>query len=230
MQKKLIVVFIFTAILTGCASEKYIDNGLSYNVPATTGEMSRTNSPVSGDVQRKIIKRASQEIAVDNLKKSAGEAALIAKEAGGFVQNENSYNNENYYVTLKVPSDKLEDTLDKLKTLGDETNRSISKEDVTADVLDTEAVLKNKKALRDRLRQLAGQSKDVKDIVAVESELSKVQGEIDSMEARLKSINGQVEMSEINLNLTKKIVLGPLGWVFKGVWWVIEKLFVLSGT
>ena len=31
----------------------------------------------------------------------------------------------------------------------------------------------------------------------------------------------------ITLDFTRKPILGPLGYVFKGLWWGIEKLFVL---
>jgi hypothetical protein len=52
--------------------------------------------------------------------------------------------------------------------------------------------LKNKTALRDRLRALLAQAKDVKDILSVEEQLTRLQTEIDAMESWLKSIRSRV--------------------------------------
>ena len=67
----------------------------------------------------------------------------------------------------------------------------------------------------------------MKDVLAIETELNRVQGEIDSMQARITKLKGLVDFSTINLHLTRKKMLGPAGYVFKGVFWTVEKLFVL---
>lgn len=67
----------------------------------------------------------------------------------------------------------------------------------------------------------------VQDVVAVERELSWVQGEIDSMEARLESLRSRVSLSELRLTLEHAQIVGPIGDVGKGVWWAVSKLFVI---
>lgn len=81
--------------------------------------------------------------------------------------------------------------------------------------------------LRDRLTQLLEKAADVKDVLAIETELNRVQADIDSMEGRIKSLKGQVEYATVTLSLERKPILGPLGYLFKGLWWGVEKLFVI---
>jgi len=48
------------------------------------------------------------------------------------------------------------------------------------------------------------------------------------MQARLKALAGKVDFATINININRKRILGPLGLVFHGLWWGVEKLFVLQ--
>ena len=93
--------------------------------------------------------------------------------------------------------------------------------------MDVEARLKNKIVLRDRLQKLLEKAVEVKDVLAIETELNRVQGEIESMQARITKLKGQVDYSTIDLELNRKKMLGPAGYVFKGFFWTIGKLFVL---
>ena len=72
--------------------------------------------------------------------------------------------------------------IDGLSGLGDETDRRVTAEDVTEIVIDLVARLKNKIALRDRLRKLLDRAQDVKEVLVVEEQLTRIQSEIDSME------------------------------------------------
>jgi hypothetical protein len=49
----------------------------------------------------------------------------------------------------------------------------------------------------------------------------------DSMEGRIKALKGQVDYATVTLSLNRKPILGPLGYLFKGIWWGVEKLFVI---
>jgi hypothetical protein len=114
-----------------------------------------------------------------------------------------------------------------MEALGTVYSRSVNGDDVTEKYIDVEARLKNKIALRDRLKQLLNKATEVKDILAIETELNRVQADIDSMEGIIKSLKGQVDFATVELSLERKQILGPIGYVFKGLWWGVKKLFVL---
>lgn len=78
---------------------------------------------------------------------------------------------------------------------------AIEVEDLTRAIVDVEAQLKAKTILRARLQSmLATRPGDVSDLVAIERELARVQGEIDSTQGQLNLMRGRVEMSDVTLS------------------------------
>jgi len=74
---------------------------------------------------------------------------------------------------------------------------------------------------------LLGRAKDVADVLAIEKELNRIQSEIETQEAQLARLESEIAMSALSLNLERKHVLGPLGYLGYGIAWGITKLFVL---
>lgn len=80
-------------------------------------------------------------------------------------------------------------------------SKSTTTEDLTRAIVDTEADLRAKRSLRDRLeRLLAGRPGALKDLLDVERELARVQGQIDSIESNLTAMRHRVAMSSLILS------------------------------
>ncbi len=176
---------------------------------------------------RMLIWSASLDIEVDKVSDAVDLVVSIIEESGGYVESKSMSGEKGASFKLRVPSKQLTPVIDRLADLGHETHRRISAQDVTELYIDTEARLKNAIALRDRLKKLLKRAVNVKDVLIIEKELTRLQSDIDSMEGKLKNLKGRVDYSSIALSLDQKTILGPLGYVFKGVGWVIEKLFVI---
>lgn len=81
------------------------------------------------------------------------------------------------------------------------TANTVSTEDLTQYIVDTEARLAAKKALRERIRQLLETREgSLNDVLAAERALSEVQGEIDSMTAQLEAAKARVAMSALSVS------------------------------
>jgi len=81
------------------------------------------------------------------------------------------------------------------------TASNVSAEDLTRAITDTEARLRAKRTLRERLEVLLqNQSGDVGDLLQVERELARVQAELDSAQSNLEIMRRRVEMSTLNLD------------------------------
>lgn len=86
------------------------------------------------------------------------------------------------------------------------TSSSTSSEDLTSRIIDTDAQLTALKTLRGRLQTLLEtRDGDLADLLAVESELARVQGQIDSYEANLANLRQRVSMSDVYLNYEAKV-------------------------
>lgn len=209
------------ALLSGCATYEP-RSGRSLLLP-TDGRAD--TAEVRPD--RMLIWKAHLSLTVWNISNAVDRACGMAEREGGFVEQKSSRGDESARLTLRIPARIFKTTVSDLENLGTVTSRNIEGEDVTEQYIDIAARLKNKMVLRDRLQQLLAKAEQVKDILAIETELNRVQADMDSMEGRINSLKGQVEFATVDLSLSRKPILGPLGYVFKGLWWGVEKLFVI---
>jgi hypothetical protein len=120
-------------------------------------------------------------------------------------------------LTVRVPQEKLDRTLDDLSALGNVRRRSVNAEDVSTQIVDTDARLRNLKksetavlALLDGLRPTEGQrSGNVNDILKVSQELSRIREQIEQLTAQVTQLKTQVAYSTITIELTEAIALAP---------------------
>jgi len=85
-------------------------------------------------------------------------------------------------------------------------------EDLTREIIDTEAHLRAKRALRGRLEALlASRPGKLQELLEVERELARVQGEIDSAESQLAVMRTRVATSKLTIRYRSASVLSPDG-------------------
>jgi hypothetical protein len=177
--------------------------------------------------ERLLVRRAELELSAHHPDSLAPRVAEIIRGAGGFVASSVVEEGHRLRMSLRVPSPALEPTLTALSALAEVERREMSAVDVTEQVFDLEARLRNTAAVRDRLRQHLQRAAGVGDIIEVERELGRVQAEVEVLEGRLKRIREEAALSQITLEVHQKRILGPLGKLLEGIVWFISKLFVI---
>ncbi|MCE9616627.1 MAG: DUF4349 domain-containing protein [Lentisphaerae bacterium] len=216
-------------LTSGCMAGKAKSSSLSgptgYGMPpmqaaVRAGDLAET-------APRMLAWTAYLNVDVWNISNAVAAATDFATQAGGYIEHNRDQGDSDASLRLRVPAAAFTNAVGALEGLGHVTSRSVQGEDVTEQVVDNDARLKNKLVLRDRLQHLLDKATDVKDILAIETELNRLQGDIESMEARAKALKGQVDFAAIELSLHRRKVLGPLGYVFKGLFWTVGKLFVI---
>ncbi len=210
---------LLMSVLTGCAT--------AYK-SAPRESSSPVNMSESVDRSRMLIWRAWISLEVASVSNAVSSVSDIVRKSGGYIESKSASLETSASLTVRVPSRSLAPVMASLESIGKVTRRQVSSEDVTEQYVDVDARLKTKIALRDRLRALLDKAEGVKDILAIEKELSRVQGDIDSMQARLKALKGKVDLASISVSLKRRRILGPVGYIFAGAWWAVEKLFVIQ--
>jgi len=175
---------------------------------------------------RKIIRTGYLTVTVAAPATSLPDVQRIVQDAGGFLESTHTAESR-VSASCRVPAEKLDAIMDAVAALGSEESRSISASDVTEQHADLSTRLKNSLALRDRLRQLLDRAKDVKDVLAIETELTRIQSEIETMQASRDRLDSQIALSALSITLERRRILGPLGYLSYGLWWGISKLFVI---
>jgi len=105
-------------------------------------------------------------------------------------------------LTLSVPADNLDTALDQLSKIGTVLQRNTSSQDVTSQYVDTESRLKTMRASVERVRALMAQAKDLGQVVALESEMSRRQADLESLESQLAALKDSVERSTLAVSLS----------------------------
>jgi hypothetical protein len=208
--------------LAGCAGSPRYGEGRASSLGAASDR-----SGGAEKTARMLVWSASLSLEVSDVSASADKAAAIAEQFKGYVDQKSDGGESSASARLKIPSASFNDAVNAVQALGDVAYSRVSGEDVTEQYVDVQARLKNKTELRDRLRLLLQKATDIKDVIAIESELTRVQTEIDSMEGKLKLLQGRVDYATIDVSFKRKKILGPLGLVLQGIWWGVEKLFVI---
>ncbi len=109
------------------------------------------------------------------------------------------------YVSLRAEPMWLRTFINGLAAQADEAGgriiaENVSSEDLTRQIVDTEARLRAQTALRDRLQQLLrSRPGRLADLLEVERELARVQGEIDAVQSSLAVMRTRVAMSELTI-------------------------------
>lgn len=177
---------------------------------------------------RQIHQSASLTLAVDHVDESSAALQHYVSVAGGYVKNQRLEAEESATLVCEVPQSNMTGFLVQARALGKVLNERQAAEDITNNVVSVDVELKNLVQLRERLLKVLHQAQKIKDILEVEQELKRVETRIDYLEKQKKLQAQQVRYSEIAIELQKPRVLGPLGMLFHGVAWTIEKLFVIQ--
>jgi len=105
-------------------------------------------------------------------------------------------------LTLSVPADKLDIALDQLAAVGTVLQRTTSSQDVTSQYVDTQSRLKTMSASVERVRALMAQAKDLGQVVALESEVSRREADLEAMQSQLDALSTSVERSTLAVSLS----------------------------
>ena len=216
-----------SAALGGCASSGPMTASASARPRvAAPDDDGRLGSVEAALAQQQLIRRGHIAVSVADIAPARARLERAVAATGALVSHAQLSDDSRADYTLRVPPAQLAPLMDSVAALGDVDTRTTSAGDVTEAVGDAEARLAALRASRDRLTQLLDRAASVQDVISVERELARVQGEIESLDARLQAMKGQVAMSELVVRIRRKPVLGPLGLVFSGLLTVVEKLFI----
>ena len=108
-------------------------------------------------------------------------------------------------LTFRVPADRWEDALAAARGVGDKVlDEHSGTEDVTGKVVDLRARIRNLEATEQAFQAIIARATDIKDILAVQAELTRVRGEIEQLTAAAASLQERAAYSTL-----KVLVLTP---------------------
>jgi hypothetical protein len=153
---------------------------------------------------RKISYRAEVHLSVEHFDDIPTEVEALTSRFGGFVAEANLGGTARYRRngnwTLRIPADRYTGFLEAVRQLGEVRTLHSSTQDVTAEYVDVEARLRNKRKEEERLLNVLSEATGkLEEVLAVEKELARVRGEIEQMEGRQRLLDDLVALSTVTL-------------------------------
>jgi hypothetical protein len=155
---------------------------------------------------RKVIRNGALDLEVDSVSDAYDLASTVAADLGGYVA-ESSFSGaadaRSASITLRVPADRYEQALAQLRGLAKEV-RSVSStaQDVTGEVTDLDAALRNLRAVEAQYVELLTRAQAIPDILQVQERLQAVRAEIEQTEGRRALLTRLTDLATITVQLS----------------------------
>ena len=200
------------------------EDGLAYS-EADQSNTTTVNAQMEIPQERLIIRTAEMDIVVADTEAAMKTIAQMVEENGGWVVSSSAYQYSETAVsgdmTVRVPAAGFASATEAVRSLAIEVEReSTSGQDVTEEFVDLSARLENLESTAARVRSFLDETKTVEEALAVNQELSRLEGEIAVIKGRMKYLSQSAAFSTISVHLTPDEAARPVevaGWRPEGV-------------
>ena len=158
---------------------------------------------------RMIAYSVTMTVEVKEFEAKKQRLLAVVEEAGGYVAQAESAETPNQpqraVLTVRVPVAQLNPVLEELRKLGRVTREQLASDEVTEQVVDLEARLRNGRATEQRLIDvLDKRTGKVGDILEVEREIARTRQGIERMDAQRQNLRRRVELATIHITLVEE--------------------------
>ena len=228
--RQLIPVLLVLVGLTcaGCAAasaDRFETASFAESAPAMASEdSSAEQQEADGAVEmRQIIANANISLIVAKTETAMAGVEQIASDLGGYLSDvelsKGRYEQTEELrgsMTLRVPSDSLEEALERLQALATDVHYlNIERQDVTDQYSDLDARLRNLRATETELLALLTEVRErpnakVEDILAVHRNLTQIREEIETLQGRKNLLDNQIGFSTVRVELIPDSINRPI--------------------
>jgi hypothetical protein len=155
-----------------------------------------------------IIKTGAVAIQVDDIDAALATANRSIGELGGYTSGSDRSGDEKSAqasVTYRIPAARWDDALAAVRGIGIKVlNERSSSDDVTTQVVDLGARIKNLQATEAALQGIMARATEIKDVLTVQAELTKVREQIETLTAEKSHLEGQAALSTLTVTFALK--------------------------
>ena len=181
--------------------------GMGYDAPASAESQAADDgggdgygAPLQNTSWRKLVKRASISVRVDDL--DATDAAIndLMERHDAYASSTSSYENSRGYM-IRVPSPAYDVFLADLDGMGRVLRRSENTEDVSLRYYDLEGRLASKEELLATYRSYLARARNMEEILSVEARIADLHNEIEGTGKELRQLANLIDYSTISLDI-----------------------------
>ena len=162
------------------------------------------------ETDRKLIRNVNLSLQTKEFDTVLENMSQKVKDLGGYIQDSSVWGSSSDYsssrsasYTLRIPSDKLDEFIDVVETLGNVTYKNESVDDVTLRYVDVESHKKALETEQERLLALLEKAENVEDIITIENHLSDVRYELENYESQIRLLDNQIDYSTVYVDISE---------------------------
>ncbi len=162
------------------------------------------------ETDRKLIRNVNLSLQTKEFDTVLDNMSQKVKDLGGYIQDSSVWGSSSDYsssrsasYTLRIPSDKLDEFVDVVETLGNVTYKNESVDDVTLRYVDVESHKKALETEQERLLALLEKAENVEDIITIENRLSDVRYELENYESQIRLLDNQIDYSTVYVDVSE---------------------------
>lgn len=218
-MKKIFILFLPVILFIGFGCASMMPERL---IADRATSMSKSESSQGSSANRMVIYNAYITLEVPEVTDQIiEEIKKLARQYEGYVLASGTG-----YANIRVKADKLNEAIAALALMGEITEKQISGQDVTEQYQNTEITLESSYKARERYLTLLSEAENVETALKVEVELERINGQIELLEGQLNRMKHLTQFSTLHVTVKKKVLPGPLGWIFYGLYKAVTWLFI----
>ncbi len=159
-------------------------------------------APQQGVTDRAVISTATVALSSDDVAGARFDVQKIVDQFNGEVAEEQTEGGEEMRrsrVVIRVPSKDFSAAIEALEEVGVLESSTRKSEDVTTTVIDNAARIRAQEQSLQRVEVLLGQATSIRDIVAIEAQLTRRQADLDSLKSQQAFLADQTSLSTIRV-------------------------------
>lgn len=162
----------------------------------------------SAVTERAVISTGDVQLRADDVAEARDEVERVVDRHFGEITEERTESDhdgemERTRMVVRVPSEDFAETMDELSEIADLRSATSKAEDVTTQVIDTEVRVRAQERSLRRVEQLLARAASLRDIVAIEAQLTRRQAELDSLKAQQAYLADRTSLGTITVTVDR---------------------------
>ena len=170
---------------------------------------SGASGPSTPQMERAVVSNGSVSLASKDVAETRQEVQRIVDTQGGDITEEDTRTDEEgtssySRFVIRVPSHRFAAAMAALSQVDGLVAATRGSEDVTTEVIDNAVRVRAQEASLKRVELLLAESKSLKDLIWIESQLTTRQAELDSLKSQQSWLTDQTSLSTITVDISQK--------------------------
>ena len=158
--------------------------------------------------EQAVIRKGNVQLRSDDVEEDAFAVQAVVDKYGGEITDTQTGSDDEGEVRLarmvvRVPEQEFQEAFADLEGVGERISSTSTSEDVTSQIIDTSVRIRAQERSLSRVEVLLDRAFSIRDIVAIESQLTRRQADLDSLKRRYAFLRGQTTMSTITVNIER---------------------------